>query len=194
MRTLLLLCAVASFAGLAAAQTATTPATGTSTNTAAAVSSTAAPFYPNLEPTHDAAGGFPPNAIEEGKSGVAFLCCSAKPDRSLDCHIGSETPQHFGFGDAAMRFAHGAHLTTEAYTFLEGRPVQQFALSMHYRFMPVSDTEQQTADAALTAATDLCGAGTGPAPNYITISAERSTQSPGAGGGSGRHHSRTLGH
>ena len=182
MRALLLVCAVACVAGIAAAQSTTTP-------TPFALG----PFSATVEPVQNGVHVYPKHAIDEDVGGVAFLCCTARADRSLDCRVANESPSRFGFGDAAMHFASAAHLTADSYAALLARPVQLFALAMRFQIANATVNTDAMAQQARTSATDLCGPGTGPAPDYIPVTGQKVTLTPG-GERPGAHHSHTLGH
>jgi protein TonB len=74
---------------------------------AASPVSAAAPSFPGYDqiPTaEDMAKFYPEKALDVGKEGGAVLRCVVKKDRSLaNCAVASETPQGFGFGDAALQ-------------------------------------------------------------------------------------------
>ena len=76
---------------------------------AASPVSAAAPKFPGYEqmPTSaDMAKFYPEKALDVGKEGGAVLRCSVRKDRSLtNCALSSETPEGFGFGEAALQLS-----------------------------------------------------------------------------------------
>lgn len=186
MRALLLLCAVVCISGVAIAQD-------------TASTSTSAAFDPDFEPLSSGQAWnrlYPIRATERGVSGFAFLCCGANSDRSLACRVAYETPEDYGFGDAALYLASRRRLTVDGYAALQARPVQQFAIPVRYHTVPAPASFEALSQQARDNATDLCGAGTGPAPDYITVTVEGVRRAGDSGGSShGAHNSRSgLGH
>jgi protein TonB len=43
--------------------------------------------------------------LEREKSGRVVLACTIAANGSIDCAVASETPEGWGFGDAAMKMA-----------------------------------------------------------------------------------------
>ncbi len=46
---------------------------------------------------------YPMRALNEAVGGIAYLNCTVKETRALDCIEGSETPAGYGFSSAALR-------------------------------------------------------------------------------------------
>jgi protein TonB len=62
------------------------------------------PGYDQIPTAADMAKYYPEKALDVGKEGGAVLRCIVKKDRSLaNCAVASETPEGFGFGDAALQ-------------------------------------------------------------------------------------------
>lgn len=53
----------------------------------------------------DAARFYPPEAMDQSRSGHAILVCTVGEAGALDCAIGFEGPPGWGYGEAAMRVA-----------------------------------------------------------------------------------------
>jgi protein TonB len=64
------------------------------------------PGYDQIPTAADMAKSYPEKALDSGKEGSAVLQCTVKKDRALtNCTVSSETPQGFGFGDAAVQLS-----------------------------------------------------------------------------------------
>ncbi|HYD87677.1 MAG TPA: TonB family protein [Vitreimonas sp.] len=53
----------------------------------------------------DFARFFPVRALEHSRPGSVMLICTVLPEGALDCAVGYEGPQGWGFGEAALRIA-----------------------------------------------------------------------------------------
>jgi hypothetical protein len=73
---------------------------------------------------------YPAHALQQNISGVAILCCTANPDRSVGCVVSSEYPAGEGFGNASVMASHAYRLTQQSHDDLVGRPGTQVRLSM----------------------------------------------------------------
>lgn len=71
-----------------------------------AAATPAFPGYDQIPTAEDMAKFYPEKALDIGKEGGAVLECTVKKDRSLvNCTVASETPEGFGFGDAALKLS-----------------------------------------------------------------------------------------
>jgi hypothetical protein len=77
---------------------------------------------PGFSPTYESRPGpedfihnYPQPAYDQGITGAADLCCTARPDRTLDCRVGAEWPAGHGFGAASLAVAQRFRLTEESY-------------------------------------------------------------------------------
>ena len=73
---------------------------------------------------------YPPRALQQNISGIAVLCCSPNPDRSVACAVSSEFPAGQGFGEAAVQASHGYRLSPQSHADLLARPGTAVRLSM----------------------------------------------------------------
>jgi protein TonB len=48
---------------------------------------------------------FPPRALEREKSGRVVLACTVAANGTIDCTVSSETPEGWGFADAALKMS-----------------------------------------------------------------------------------------
>ena len=58
---------------------------------------------PSADDIRDA---YPQSAEGERVAGLAMLICTIRNDRKLDCVLGRESPEGYGFGAAALRLSH----------------------------------------------------------------------------------------
>jgi hypothetical protein len=63
-------------------------------------------WWENAPGPDDYAAVYPSAAMYQGVSGRVILNCLILPSRKLDCFVQSETPDTFGFGDAALTLSH----------------------------------------------------------------------------------------
>lgn len=64
------------------------------------------PGYDQIPTAADMAKYYPEKALDVGKEGGAVLKCTVRKDRTLaNCAVASETPDGFGFGDAALQLS-----------------------------------------------------------------------------------------
>ena len=73
---------------------------------------------------------YPPRALQQNISGIAVLCCSPNPDRSMACAISSEFPPGQGFGEAAVQASRSYRLSQQSHADLVARPGTAVRLSM----------------------------------------------------------------
>lgn len=73
---------------------------------------------------------YPPRALQQNISGIAVLCCSPNPDRSVACAINSEYPTGQGFGEAALQSSHSYRLSQQSHADLVARPGTAVRISM----------------------------------------------------------------
>lgn len=73
---------------------------------------------------------YPPHALQQNLSGIAVLCCTANPDRSVACAVNSEYPTGQGFGGASVQASQSYRLTQQSHDDLVARPGAQVRLSM----------------------------------------------------------------
>lgn len=64
---------------------------------------------------------YPQRALRQNISGIAVLCCTPRPDRSLDCVAHSEWPAGQGFGAASVSAAQGYRLPPDSYADTQAR-------------------------------------------------------------------------
>lgn len=156
MRAALFPLVVLFLAGMAAAQD-TAPPSGA--------------FQAVFEPTPWRGPLYPGRALDRRASGLVHLCCSAQPDRRLNCRVALQEPRWSSFSEAALRYANGLLLTPDSFSDLQARPAHEFPVSIRYDIAPISSEQDQRAQQLRDQAHDLCGPGTGPAPDYIAITA-----------------------
>ena len=63
------------------------------------------PFWVERPDAQDFARNYPRRAMDESVSGRALLDCLVASDGLLTCAVVSETPEGYGFGEAALRVA-----------------------------------------------------------------------------------------
>ena len=64
------------------------------------------PGYDKIPTAEDMAKFYPDKALEVGKEGGATLRCAVTKARTLaNCTVASESPDGFGFGDAALQLS-----------------------------------------------------------------------------------------
>ena len=73
---------------------------------------------------------YPPQALRENVSGIAVLCCTPRPDRSVSCEVNSEYPEGRGFGAASVAASSSYRLTRQSHADLEARPGVLVRISM----------------------------------------------------------------
>jgi hypothetical protein len=73
---------------------------------------------------------YPPQALRENVSGIAILCCTPRPDRSVACEVSSEFPEGRGFGAASVAASSGYRLAAQSHADLEARPGTRVRISM----------------------------------------------------------------
>jgi hypothetical protein len=73
---------------------------------------------------------YPPQALQQNTSGIAILCCTPRPDRSVECEVSSEWPEGQGFGAASVAASSSYTLTQQSAADLEARPGTQVRISM----------------------------------------------------------------
>ena len=59
-------------------------------------------WWENAPTTDDYKAAYPTSAVVNNISGQVMLICLILPTRHVDCAVQSETPQNWGFGDAAL--------------------------------------------------------------------------------------------
>lgn len=161
MRALLLLSATLFVAGVAAAQdTNVTPAFQVETHL----------------PPRNGAPIYPQQAMVDGQSGLAQICCSVNDDRVFECEVGAELPEGSGFGESAVRLAGRIRLSEASAAEIRSRATPRVPLAYRFQLEPVPPTLDQAAEEARLRARDLCGAGTGVAAEYVTITGTRINQ------------------
>jgi periplasmic protein TonB len=75
---------------------------------------------------------YPERALRMGKEGEATLRCQVSADGRLhDCQVSGETPQNFGFGQAAIKLARYMRIAPKT---VDGRPVDGGALIEPIKF------------------------------------------------------------
>lgn len=164
MRAIVLTCAALLIAGVAAAQ-------GTSVAPAAAPSAFEPQFDERPDPLR--ARMYPERALERSVQGLAFACCTAQADRTLRCRPASERPDRSGFAASTSSFMRGARLTEASAAALQARSQTEFAIGMLYQINGSSPQLDAVAAQVRARATDVCGVGTGPAPEFIVVTASR---------------------
>jgi hypothetical protein len=73
---------------------------------------------------------YPPQALQQNTSGIAIVCCTPRPDRSVACEVSSEWPEGQGFGAASVAASSSYRLTQQSAADLEARPGTQVRISM----------------------------------------------------------------
>ena len=73
---------------------------------------------------------YPPRALQNNISGIGVLCCTPRPDRSLDCAVSTESPAGHGFGDASVRAAASYRLSPASHADLAARPGTSVRISL----------------------------------------------------------------
>lgn len=73
---------------------------------------------------------YPPRALERNVSGIAVLCCTPNPDRTVACAVSSDFPAAHGFGEASVQASRAYRLTPESYDDLAARPGTLVRISM----------------------------------------------------------------
>jgi hypothetical protein len=73
---------------------------------------------------------YPSRALQQNISGIAVMCCSPNPDRSVACAISSEFPAGQGFGEAAVQASHLYRLSPQSHADLLARPGTAVRISM----------------------------------------------------------------
>ncbi|MGQ0534213.1 MAG: hypothetical protein ACT4OF_16210 [Caulobacteraceae bacterium] len=73
---------------------------------------------------------YPPAALQQNTSGIAVLCCTPRPDRSVACAVSSEWPAAHGFGDASVRASRSYRLSADSYADLIARPGTSVRISL----------------------------------------------------------------
>ena len=101
----------------------------------AALAQTEAPmvFVPRFDAEPSAADlvrRYPRQALAQNVSGIAVLCCTPNPDRSVACTVSSEFPEGHGFGEASVQASHSYRLTQESHNDLTLRPGALVRISM----------------------------------------------------------------
>ena len=73
---------------------------------------------------------YPPQALRDNISGIAILCCTPRPDRSVSCEVSSEYPEGQGFGAASVAASPSYRLSQQSHADLEARPGTRVRISM----------------------------------------------------------------
>jgi hypothetical protein len=58
---------------------------------------------------------YPRPARQRAIPGVASLCCTINPDRTLSCQVASEWPEGYGFGQASLNVAREFRVFEDSY-------------------------------------------------------------------------------
>lgn len=89
---------------------------------------------------------YPPLALAQNVSGIAVMCCTPRPDRSIDCAVSSEWPAGHAFGAASVRASQGYRLSPDSYNDLHVRNDTPVRLSMMWAAPVLSpETREQLA-------------------------------------------------
>jgi hypothetical protein len=129
-------------------------------------------FTPSFEASTRPTPYYPVGALERGQEGFAHMCCAARPDRTLDCTVALQEPRNPAFAAGAENFAASHRLTPESYAALMRRPDPSFQLALRWHILPVDDRFERLAADVRERAANLCGPQSGPAPDYVVISAQ----------------------
>lgn len=73
---------------------------------------------------------YPTQALRQNISGIAVLCCTPNPNRSVACTVSSEYPTGQGFGDASLQASHSYRLSQQSQDDLITRPGAAVRISM----------------------------------------------------------------
>ncbi len=78
------------------------------------------PTITRIPSANDLASIYPPWAQEKGRGGAARIQCTVSAQGTAEnCHVLSETPQGYGFGQAALKAAKYFRFTPE---LVDGQP------------------------------------------------------------------------
>lgn len=77
-----------------------------------------APRWEASPTARDFAQAYPRTARDEGLSGYSLLCCTVRPNRTLDCAVAVDWPSGQGFDRAAQRVAREFRLSETGYAQL----------------------------------------------------------------------------
>lgn len=69
----------------------------------------------------DFARNYPESARRDGIPGLANLCCTIRPDRTLSCVVAAEWPEEQGFGEASLIVAREFRVSPEGYADAQTR-------------------------------------------------------------------------
>lgn len=136
---------------------------------AALAQTTVAAFEPRYESAQLPRHVYPEWAIDRNISGFSDICCTARPDRSLDCRVAREWPENARFGRASVRLSNSRRLTQASYDELRARQNQTFQISTIWVMAPISQEAADEVAAARGNVPNMCSPGSrAPAPGYVT--------------------------
>lgn len=133
------------------------------------------PQFFDLEPSErPRERSYPQRALERGVAGVVHLCCRANAVRDVSCEVAVEWPSNYAFGESALSLMRGRRLTEQAAENLQDVPGATFRVPIRWQTVPVPSELDGVVARIDNETVDLCGPGTGAAPDYIVIEARRS--------------------
>jgi len=131
-------------------------------------------FSLRLEPTtRPLQRAYPERALARGVAGVVHLCCTAGADRRISCEVGVEWPNNRSFGDAGLALMNGRTLTEESFAQLQNVPGATFRVPIRWQTVPAPPELDGVIQRIDSETENLCGPGTGRAPEYIVIEGRR---------------------
>ena len=116
---------------------------------------------------------YPQRALERGVAGVVHLCCRANAARDVSCEVAVEWTNNFRFVESELSLMHGRRLTEQAAQNLQDVPGATFRVPIRWQTMPTPPELDGVVARIDSETIDLCGPGTGAAPDYIVIEARR---------------------
>jgi hypothetical protein len=104
----------------------------------------------------DFADNYPRNALRHGQAGVGVLCCTPRPDRTLECTLAREFPEGRGLGEASIRVAHGFKLTEASYAAHQAGPRTPLRQPIRWNSGTPSDEANAQVSAVLVETRNIC--------------------------------------